>query len=156
MCKLCCSVVFILKGFIPTLISSIPTPNWEFILPCMVEWVIDQCPCHLTVCLGDLKSFCDAACPSSPSVLIEERLNFIPQVCLQSWLWALCSGEAVFNGSGFGYLSRAEQHRRGVAQREGSDLGSLVSYKLWSLVDWTTENSIYCHLASGTSYVWKV
>lgn len=77
--------------------------------------------------------------PPAQSVL-EERLNFIPgdqsAVCL-----LVCRAgfehcaESVFDGSGFGYLGRTEQHRRGMAQREGSDLGSLVSYKSWSLVE---------------------
>lgn len=140
-CKLCCSVIFILRDFIPTLIASIPTPNWEFIL-CVVDWIIDECPCHLTVCLENLKSFWDAACPSSPSVCDRREAELYPlrSICcvfasLQSWLWALCSDEAVFDGSGFGYLSRAEQCRCGAAQREGSVLESLVSYKSWSLVD---------------------
>lgn len=72
--------------------------HWEFILLCMVEWVIDECPCHLAVCLENLKSFCDAACPSSCSVCHRRETELSPwrSICclfasLQSWLWALCS-----------------------------------------------------------------
>lgn len=140
-CRLCSSGIFILKDLIPTLTASIPTPDWEFILLCMVDWVIDECPCHLTVCLENLKSFCDAACPSSPSVCNRRETVLYPLrliCCLfasLSCLWALCSDEAVFSAGGFGYLSKTGQHRRGMAQREGSELGSLVSCKSWSLVD---------------------